>query len=561
MTALHSWTDAALELAARYEQTRRVADLDRAIALFSRVVRAGTDIEPNRAGHRDNLGVALLSRYEATADVAALRQALACSRAATASRFAGHPDHALHLSNLCNTALAWFDETHDAAVLDEAVAAGTAAVRIGGEDEELFRETRRAALVRRFEQHVASAVEHATAFDRNGSAADLNAAVEAGRAALADVPDDEPRGWVAWSTLSDVLRRRFEVLGAEEDLSESVAAGRAALELAEHGGDPVPDRPYPPAGCAVNLGAALLTRLLYGGPVDDADEAIEICRAMAAREQTPERDRRLLLSHVVGALQERAGREPAEPAARADLDDAVAVCRDLVDRAEPRDRGVDLSNLANCLLARARDDGDGDVTEAIECGDEAVRILPTGTQEWARAVATRATALSRRWQATRDDADAAAAVAQRLGIVRSSMTAAAVRIAAARDAATLAHRWGRPRVALEAAKDAVALLPIVAWRGLTWPSRAGQLTNWQNVAVDAAALAAPRPADAAVLVEHGRGVLWTQMLDARRDLDEVQGRAPELAERLSRIGTQLDAGFAPQRPPQVTATRRRPQAS
>jgi len=113
MTALDIWTNAALKLAARYERTRRVAELDRAIALFSRVVRAGADVEPDRAGHLDNLGVALLSRYEATADVAALEQALACSRAAAADRFAGHPHHALHLSNLGNTALAWFDERHD----------------------------------------------------------------------------------------------------------------------------------------------------------------------------------------------------------------------------------------------------------------------------------------------------------------------------------------------------------------------------------------------------------------------------------------------------------------
>jgi hypothetical protein len=47
-----------------------------------------------------------------------------------------------------------------------------------------------------------------------------------------------------------------------------------------------------------------------------------------------------------------------------------------------------------------------------------------------------------------------------------------------------------------------------------------------------------------VLVEHGRGVLWAQTLDARHDLDEVQRRAPELAEGLLRLRTQLDTRFA-----------------
>jgi hypothetical protein len=35
-------------------------------------------------------------------------------------------------------------------------------------------------------------------------------------------------------------------------------------------------------------------------------------------------------------------------------------------------------------------------------------------------------------------------------------------------------------------------------------------------------------------------VLWAQTLDARRELDEVQRRAPELADRLERLRALLD---------------------
>jgi len=120
--------------------------------------------------------------------------------------------------------------------------------------------------------------------------------------------------------------------------------------------------------------------------------------------------------------------------------------------------------------------------------------------------------------------------------------AAAVRIAAARDAAALALVSGHPQVAVEAAGRTVAMLPLVAWWGLGWQSRARRLSEWQGVGPDAAAavLAAQCPADAAVLVEHGRGVLWAQTLDARRELDEVQRRAPELADRLERLRALLD---------------------
>src|SRR5262249_20691092 len=159
-----------------------------------------------------------------------------------------------------------------------------------------------------------------------------------------------------------------------------------------------------------------------------------------------------------------------------------------------------------------------------------------------RAAATRATALGRRWLATRAHADAAAAIEQRLAIARSPAVAASIRVAAARDAAALARESGSQRVALEAAHEVVQLLPLVAGRGLAGRPRAGQLTHWQEVGVDAAATALlnAEPGDAAVLVEQGRAVLWAQTLDARSELHTLRVRAPELADRLSRVRAQLD---------------------
>ncbi|MGD9525608.1 MAG: hypothetical protein AB7V44_02345 [Pseudonocardia sp.] len=547
MTALEERTDRALRFAASFERSGDVGMLDRAIGVFAEVVAAGDDTSPNRARHLDNLGVALLSRFEAMHDRAALARALACARRATTEGPGRHPDHALHLSNLANTALAWFDETGEAPVLDEAVTAGDTAVQQGAADEHeaLFRETARAARVRRFEQHVARAVADGESFARTSSPDDLAAAVAAGRAAVADAPTDEPRRWTAWSNLSNVLRMRFELLGDGADLTEAVELGRTALRLAEDGAAPVPGNPDPRSSCAVNLAAALLARLLAGGPTGDADEVIDLGRLIIDDAGTPDAHRILLMSHLVGALQERAHRALDHVAARPDLDDAVTLSHQLVALPEPEDRGLHLANLTNCLLTRNDSD---DVDAAVGAADEAVRLLRPGTQAWARAAATRATAYATRWLSTHDDGDATTALTQQVAVAGSAAAAAEVRLGAARDAAALATRCGNASLALDAARTAVGLLPLVAWRGLDRSSRTGRLARWPDVGLDAAAVAVLGgwPREATMLLEQGRGVLWAQTLDTRGELHLLRLQAPALATRMAQVRDALDGG--PDRP-------------
>ena len=324
-------------------------------------------------------------------------------------------------------------------MLDEAVDAGTTAVRLGGDDEAFFGEL----------------------------AGRPGPPVRTGRRARGGVRDSFLRtlgrrpdrrletGGLRWprfrtatarlgrgSNLSDVLRLRFEAFGAEEDLSESVELGRTALELADDGGAAVPDRPYPPSACAVNLGAALLARLFDGGPAYDADEVIRICRPIAA-------DNRLRSRTGNGCFHTSSGRCRNEraairrTAARADLDDAVTVAHQLV--AEPA-QPIAVSHWRTWRTASSFGPGTTTTTASRPRSSTARKRFgaPLRYSGRARVAGTHATALTRRWQITRVDRDAAAALEQWLAVVRSPAVAATVRVAAARDAAALAHRWGRP---------------------------------------------------------------------------------------------------------------------
>ncbi|MGW7469153.1 hypothetical protein ACWGJT_31940 [Streptomyces xantholiticus] len=525
--------------------------------------------------------MALLSLYEAHRRPTDLKEALAIAREATGYRTPPHPQQALHLSNRCSAALANFDVFADPDLLDEAITAATEAVDRASPDDPdlaLYQSNLTAARTQRFAMltdRCRATVEDVLLTGRSDL---LSSAVADGRAAIEAAPETEPRRWVARSNTSHALRLRYEAVGEDADLDDAVELAREALALVREvswptSGDLQEPARGPELSCLINLSAALMTRFFVTSRPDHGDEAVALCRQAAALAQADSGLRAVTLSNLAGTLQARA-RGPrhstqnaeravraesaehsvnaeghAEAARRRDLDEAVQVCRRAVEAADkPLDRAVYRANLANALLARAT--GPADTDEAIENARRAVQDLPKGGTEWAIATANIATALSARWQAGPADQERQAegdeVVTEACGhwraVVAAATVAPAVRVAAARDASVLAARAGGPGTALAFAADAVDLLPLLAWQGLRWNSRVGHLTRLPSLATDAAALAAgvDSPRRALVLAEHGRAVLWSQLLDLRGDLGALERTAPGLAGRLAEIRDQLD---------------------
>ena len=84
---------------------------------------------------------------------------------------------------------------------------------------------------------------------------------------------------------------------------------------------------------------------------------------------------------------------------------------------------------------------------------------------------------------------------------------------------------------------------LLTWRGLGRRDRERWLSEWNGLASGAAVsnIAADRPADAAASLEHGRAVLWSQMLDARTAMTALQEADPPLAGRLDTVRARLNA--------------------
>ncbi|MFI5571348.1 hypothetical protein ACIA6T_29225 [Streptomyces sp. NPDC051740] len=114
-----------------------------------------------------------------------------------------------------------------------------------------------------------------------------------------------------------------------------------------------------------------------------------------------------------------------------------------------------------------------------------------------------------------------------------------------------ARRWatvtGRPdEETLAACRQLMELMPLVAWVGAPRTVREAVLED-ESVLTPMAALAAleaGRPAEAVEFLELGRSVLWSQSLNLRTDLAEIEEADPELAARLAAVREALDSPAA-----------------
>ena len=142
-------------------------------------------------------------------------------------------------------------------------------------------------------------------------------------------------------------------------------------------------------------------------------------------------------------------------------------------------------------------------------------------------------------------------IAQYTGDTAAAQRTAPAGSAKKRDLASIdgAASWGNAARWLDdlpevqrAFSYAVGLLTTLAWHGINRSSQEKALGRWTGTPPQAAAaaLANDDPPSAVEILERGRGVLWTGLLDARSSLAEITDRAPHLAADLLRVRRALD---------------------
>ncbi|MBB5874580.1 tetratricopeptide (TPR) repeat protein [Allocatelliglobosispora scoriae] len=511
-----AWSVLGRSLALRHRLTGADADLDEAVECAARAASA-RDVHPiDRTTYLSNLGVHLVERYEGRQDVADLQRAVDVIRQGLAGIPAASPFRGMFLTNLTNALRLRFLELGDPGDLDEAVRAGLAA-------ERLLPDTVKAlanladALYGRFavrgdladlhaaidrhrranELPMADGLDAASRlpnlalmllvrFYRLGTTADLEEGIDVCKQALAIVREPRIRA-SALGALAEVLNARFDALADPADQERAFAASEQAL------------RECPPAhfllqALQLNRGARLIGRYESTGDVADLEAAIPLIEAAVHAPHLGTMARPEALGQLGHALLLRADGHGGI----ADRNRAVAVLRRAVDttaEADPAWAGV-ASRLARALLWPDQPTGNEQ--------QEAIELLR-------RAAACETAPAESRLIASR-----------RLG--RQS---------------ALAGRWEE---AATAYARGVELLPRLALHGMTRIDGELALDGNLGLAMDAAACALNLgdPRRALELVEHGRAVIWRQMLSARSDLSTLRAAHPDIADELELTRRHLD---------------------
>jgi hypothetical protein len=164
-----------------------------------------------------------------------------------------------------------------------------------------------------------------------------------------------------------------------------------------------------------------------------------------------------------------------------------------------------------------------------------VATTPTNHPDRAGRLSNLGNALRSRFVRVGDLTDLNAAIDGWAEATRSPVAAAATRLTAARQWADTVARRHMPAAAVDAYTEAITLLPLLAWRGISHHDTHHLLSQHAaSLARDAAACAisAGRLDLAVELLEAGRGVYWAQLLGTRTDLTALIQVAPDLAEEL-----------------------------
>ncbi|MEU4766383.1 CHAT domain-containing tetratricopeptide repeat protein [Actinosynnema sp. NPDC023794] len=500
-----------------FEETGDRAAIDEAVR---RHRSAGDHVPPDRPHYVDHLNllaIALSDRSRRYGSDEDLDEAIELYAAAAAVRPDGHPEHLLDKANLVRAHLARYQRHGDPDSATRALA--------------IAREITAPELPPGMAVVQLGAVGHAllTAYELFGSARDLDDGIAVIRRGIAGGVRPDPS---LVNQLGGALLRRFERTGAAADAVEAVDAFREALAAV---GPTEVLRPEILSGLCEGLGHLYH---LTGDPAH-LDAAVEVgIESIAGLEGTTRHARHSTSLANAYTTRFRVRHDLA------DLDRAVEAHRGVLAATRPNEPGRVryLSNLGGALADRFGFTGQaGDLDEAVALLRECVSRTTSGETQHAVHSYNLAAALLNRHRAGHDPADLAEAVAA-LSVGAASVASPALDRIQAASWWAVAAAGHDVASSLAGYEQVVALLPVLAWHGLHREDQQRQLLALVGVASHAAAtaLTAGRPERAVELLEQGRSVLWSQVLDLRTDLLALRDVRPDLARRLAELRDGLD---------------------
>jgi tetratricopeptide (TPR) repeat protein len=358
------------------------------------------------------------------------------------------------------------------------------------------------------------------------------------RRAIASARRTAPRRSLAmlYNNLGNALLTRAESTGSQHLVAEAVETTRTAAWSARRAD---PDRDM----FLANHTRALLRRYHLTADAGELDEAVDTAREAVGATPADSPFLAYRLTELSGALRMRGERTRSID----DLDDAVRHARTATGAISADSAGAPATYHVASVSAHARfivAGGAGHLDDAIEWARGFTQGISVSHRVRAPHFNQLGDALRSRFNLRGDHCDSTGAMTAWDAAGAALGSAPQERIYAYRQVAVAAMELKDHHRAQIAGAHAVRLLPLLVRRGLDRREREYQLRRAAtSLASDAAAcaLAAGRTEAATTSVEHGRGVLWSQLLDVRTDLTALERVRPDLAARLTRCRQQLDA--------------------
>ncbi|KAI5781916.1 CHAT domain-containing protein [Geopyxis carbonaria] len=518
-----------------YKNTSNLCELNHAISLVRQAVEKTSKAELCYAGSLRFLSILLEEKSHRMNDVEILNEAIAFSREGVKETSVFNTSRSDRLHVLAGQLGKRYEMTKSLPDLGEAIETMKKAVVATTKDS-----SDRANCLQTL------ANQFGKRFERTGSEEDIDQAILRAEEAVESTSEGDPQRAVRLSNLGAWLGRRYQRIGALKDMDLAISRMEDAMVL-------TPENSPMRAQFANNLAINLQNRAARTHSTEDLDRAI-LCAGEAVQKtpsDNPNREQRL--TNLGGLLATRYDQ-------KGDLEDInLAISRlEEVASAIPKghlDPAMCLNNLSLALGTRFRKTEDvKDLNRAILMMTDALSATPEDHPDRAGRLRTLGIQHGRKFKVTNNPFDREEAIRLQIQAVESDYAAPAPRISAALSVVRLLNEveeWGEIR---RIASIAVELLPQASSRSLGQEDQQHILQQFPGLASLASAAtlqAGGSGAEAAAILEVGRGVLSNLRFEVRTDLSILRENHPSMAREFAQLRDELDS------PSDSTSSRRR----
>ena len=517
-------------LVVQYENSRASHDLDEIIEVNREFIHKVAQNERHERKHKGDLCLYLKDRFSTSKNMDDLHEAIRYGREAFPHTLPRNgresKNHNAFIDSLQE--MNWI--TGDVEYIEERIQVIQSLVAFASQNKSILdpHDTERQLCV-----------AYGQKYDRTGASSDFEDFSQIARKIVSQIGQDNPSRYLYLMSYGTSLHNRYLRTGALGDLEGAIEIWRIAREKARA---QAPEDKQGRVLILSRLQKGLGDRFTRKRDVRDLNEAIELAQETLYLD-SDEGGNKIAYVNSLALLY---GRRYDMNGSFTDLQESIRLQREVLDSAHlPRpQRAVLLSNLReNMYRMYCKNHDMYYLDEGIRLGEKSLQMQSKDHPNRATSLHMLGEQYRTRAFATKSSEDVARAAELWRTALRYENSSNVKRIGPGIDLIKLASWSGKWKIAYRAGEETVGLLSGLITQSLENSDKQHQLrkvAGLGSLAAGAAIRSGQDASKALELLEKGRGVLAASLEEVRADLKDLQQSHPELSERLSVLGRQLD---------------------